>query len=78
MNAPADSSGGRPSTRRVVTALFGVFFIVMAGAIMASVDESMIVGGIVAAAVIGLLGLEACVSAARDRPSLLQRIGPLP
>lgn len=35
-------------------------------------------GGIVAAIVVGGLGLDAVVAALRNRPSLLARIGPLP
>ncbi len=63
---------------RIVTALFGAFFIVLAFAIVLSVEPSMLVGAVVAALAIGLLGVDACISAARDKPSLLQRIGPLP
>jgi len=61
-----------------VTAVFGAFLILLAVVILLSVDQSMIVGAVVAALVIGLLGVDACVSAARDKASLLQRIGPLP
>ena len=68
----------RSRTSRVVTALFGAFFILLAVAILIWVDRSMIVGAVVAASAIGLLGVEACISAVRDKPSLLQRIGPLP
>jgi len=65
-------------TPRIVTALLGALFVLLAFAIVLLVDQSMLVGAIVAALVIGLLGVDACISSARDRPSLLQRIGPLP
>ena len=78
MRNPIDPVKQRPRTLRVVTALFGVFLILLAVAILLLVDRSMIVGGVVAALVLGLLGVDACVSAARDKPALVQRIGPLP
>ena len=68
----------RSKTSRIVTALFGAFLVLLAVAILVSVDRSMIVGSVVAASAIGLLGVDACISAVRDKPSLLQRIGPLP
>ena len=68
----------KQKTPRILTASLGAFFVLLAFAIVLLVDQSMLVGAIVAALVIGLLGVDACISAARDRPSLLQRIGPLP
>ena len=68
----------KQKTPRILTALLGAFFVLLAFAIVLLVDQSMLVGAIVAALVIGLLGVDACISAALDRPSLLQRIGPLP
>jgi len=78
MRKPVDPVKQRSRTPRVVTALFGVFLIVLAGAILLFVDRSMLFGGVVAALVLGLLGVDACVGAARDKPALVQRIGPLP
>jgi hypothetical protein len=78
MRNPIDPAKQKPKTLRVVTALFGMFLIVLAGAILLLVDQSMIIGGVIAALVLGLLGVDACVSAARDKPALVQRIGPLP
>ena len=78
MTTPLDPIKQRSKTPRVVTALFGAFFILLAVAILLSADRSMIVRAVLGALVIGLLGVDACISAARDKPSLLQRIGPLP
>ena len=78
MRSPIDPVKQRSKTARVVTAVFGAFLILLALAILLLVDRSMIVGGIVAALVLGFLGVDACVSAVRDRPALVQRIGPLP
>ncbi len=66
------------STARIVTAVFGVCLIVLAIVILLSVDGPMFVGAVVAALAVGLLGADACVSAARNKRSLLERIGPLP
>ena len=78
MRDPIDSVKQKSRTPRVVTALFGVFLILLAVAILLLVDRSMIVGGVVAALAVGLLGVDACVSSVRDKPALVQRIGPLP
>ena len=61
---------------RLVTAAGGVVFI---GASIAIVIVSEITIGPAAASVaIGMLGVDAVVSAYRNRPSLLSRVGPLP
>ena len=78
MRNPIDPGKQKSRTRRVVTALFGVFLILLAVAVLLLVDRSMIVGGVVAALALGLLGVDACLSAARDKPAFVQRIGPLP
>jgi hypothetical protein len=60
-----------------VTAAAGILLIGCAVAIVvASADYSL--GILAAAAVIGGLGIDALASAARNRRSLLSRIGPLP
>lgn len=61
---------------RIVSAAFGLMFVGIAVAIIALTDRSA--GPVVAAVVIGVLGLDAVTSALRNRPSLLSRIGPLP
>jgi hypothetical protein len=58
--------------------VFGVFFILLAIGILLAVEEPIGVGALLAALVVGLLGVDACVSAARNRRSLVERIGPLP
>jgi hypothetical protein len=61
---------------RVVTAAFGLLFVVLAVAIIVVSDRTL--GPLLAAAVVGLLGADAIAGAIRNRPSLLSRIGPLP
>lgn len=63
---------------RIVTALFGVLFVVLAIVIMVVTGPPWDVGAVIGGLVVGGLGVDAVVSAARDRPSLLSRIGPLP
>jgi hypothetical protein len=64
------------SNYKIVTAVFGLFFVVLAVAIVAVADRT--VGPLVAAAVVSVLGIDAIVSASSNKPSLLSRIGPLP
>ena len=64
------------STYRWVSAAFGAFLIVIAGLIVSVSELSL--GPLAAAAVIGLLGVDAVVSAYRKTRSLISRIGPLP
>ena len=66
------------SPYRIVTAIFGVFFVALALLILATAWESAPVGAFIVALVVSFLGAEAIVSAVRDRSSLLSRIGPLP
>lgn len=68
----------RSLTQRTVTALFGLFFVVLAIGIVLSVDGPMSFGALVAALAVGALGIDACLSAIRGTRSLLERIGPLP
>jgi hypothetical protein len=68
-------SGGSRNNR-IVTAVFGLFFVVLAVAIIVVSDRSA--GPLLAAAVISVLGIDAIASAFRNKPSLLSRIGPLP
>jgi len=64
---------------RIVTAIFGVFFVVLALVILVTALEFRPIGAVIAASlVVGFLGAEAIISAARGRTSLLERIGPLP
>jgi hypothetical protein len=61
---------------RIVTAVLGLFFVMLAVAIVVVSDRS--VGPLLAAAVVSVLGIDAIVSAFRNKPSLLSHIGPLP
>lgn len=72
---PTDAPG-RPA--RWVTAAFGILFIGLAVAIVALPSVEMSVGAVALAVLLGVLGVDALLSAARDRCSLLSRIGPLP
>jgi hypothetical protein len=78
MTDPVDRDKQGAKTPRVVTAVFGAFLILLAIGILLWVEQSMIVGAVIAASAVGWLGVDACVSAARNKPSLLERIGPLP
>lgn len=62
--------------QRLVTAAFGLFFTALAVVIL--IVSELSVGPVVAASVIGALGIDAIVSAYRKIPSVLSRIGPLP
>lgn len=63
---------------RIVTGCVGALFVALAIAIIAVVDRPIGLGAVVAAMVIGLLGIDALISAVRAKRSLLSRIGPLP
>jgi hypothetical protein len=58
--------------------MFGVFFMLVAVLILVTIDTSVRWGALLAAVLVGGLGLDAVVSAFRKRQSLLARIGPLP
>jgi hypothetical protein len=72
---PAKDQGTR---ERVAAVLIGALFVGIALAILASFMHDLSVGPLLAAVVIGGLGIEALLSAARNRRCLLSRIGPLP
>jgi hypothetical protein len=61
---------------RIITAVSGLAFLMMAIAILLTTDRS--IGPVVAALIIGALGVDAMISAWRNKPALLSRIGPLP
>lgn len=72
---PARDQGTR---ERVAAALIGALFVGVALAILASFMHDLSIGPVLAAVVIGGLGIEALLSAVRNRRCLLSRIGPLP
>jgi hypothetical protein len=72
------SSSGSTKLRRLISALFGIFFMGIAVIIIITSDSSTRLGAITAAVVVGGLGLELLTSALRGKRSLLSRIGPLP
>ena len=73
----SEQAFSKPSTgHRLITAAFGAFFTVVA-IILYFVSERTI-GPLLAALVLGFVGVNAIVSAYRNKPSLLSRIGPLP
>lgn len=61
---------------RLITAAFGAFFTICAVAVFLLSERT--IGPLLAAAGIGLLGVDAMFSAYRGTRSLLSRIGPLP
>jgi len=67
----------KTKAQRTVDALFGVFLIVLAVVILMSCSEPNFIGVLVAAIVVGGSGVDARVSAARNRRPLISRIGPL-
>lgn len=70
--------GGNSRPLRWVGACLGAAFVAAAAVIVVQGMPDLGVGEIVAALVVGGLGLDAVISAIRDRRSLLARIGPLP
>ena len=71
-----NSDATRSKSYRYITAAFGVLFTVIAIAIIVVSDRST--GPLLAAIVVGLLGVDGIASAWRNKSSLLSRIGPLP
>ena len=63
-------------TYRGVTAVVGALFSAISVTIL--VVSELTVGPVLAAVVLGCLGVDAILGAWRNRPSLLSRIGPLP
>jgi hypothetical protein len=63
---------------RVADAIFGVFFVALALAILLAAWESAPIGAACAALVVGGLGADAILSTARGKRSLASHIGPLP
>ena len=66
--------GSRPN--RLVTAVFGALFLAISVTIL--VVSELTFGPVLAAVVLGFLGVDAIMGASRNRPPLLSRIGPLP
>ena len=65
-------------TRRIVAAVFGVIFIALAVLLLMSVERPIGIGTLFASLVVGSLGVDGCLSAFRNKRSLVERIGPLP
>jgi thiol:disulfide interchange protein len=63
---------------RVVTGLFGFLLVALAVLTIVTSGEETRAGALLVALVLGALGVDAVISAARDRRSLVSRIGPLP
>jgi hypothetical protein len=74
-----DGGNARESNgSRVVSGCMGALFVVLAIAIIVVAGGPERTGPLLAALVIGLLGIDALINAVRGRRSLLSRIGPLP
>ena len=78
MNPSEDRQRARGKRDRWVTAAMGLLFVGIALAILATAAGLNPVAAFVAAFVTGGLGIDALWSAARNRRSILSRIGPLP
>lgn len=80
MTDPASGStgGGEPKSLRIADAVIGLILLVCAVLIALTRDEDKNLGALVAAAVLGVLGLQALLSAMRSRRSWLSHLGPLP
>ena len=63
---------------RIVAGCMGALFVALAFAIIGLADRPLGPGALVAALVVGWLGIDALVNAVRNKRSLLSRIGPLP
>lgn len=78
MNSEPSHHAPQWTSRRIVDLLFGIFFTVLAAAILIWSDQASFAGSIIAAGAVGGLGIEAICCAIRGKRSLLSRIGPLP
>ena len=78
MSDDANPTRDRGTRERVAAAVIGVLFVAVALAIVVTSVRDLSTGPVLAAIVIGSLGVEALISAARNRRCLLSRIGPLP
>ena len=78
MSDDANQLKDQGTRERIAAVVIGAFFVGIALAILASFVRDLSVGPVLAAVVIGGLGIEALLSAARRRRCLLSRIGPLP
>lgn len=78
MSDEENPTTGEGTRERVAAFLIGALFVGIALAILVSFMQDLSAGPVLAALVIGSLGIEALLSAARNRRCLLSRIGPLP
>lgn len=77
MKHPRPTSGLASQPYRWVTAALGLLFVGLAGMIVCTAEGNR-AGAYGATLVVGGLGIDALVSAAWNRRSLLSRLGPLP
>lgn len=63
---------------RTADAIFGTVFLIVGIVILLTAWQSTTLGAVIAAVLVGGLGVEAIVSAVRGKGSLISRIGPLP
>jgi hypothetical protein len=78
MSEQTESPAARSRSDRIVGSIFGVFFVVLAIVIMVLSNESDFIGSLAVSLIVGGLGVDSLVSAARNQRSLVSRIGPLP
>ncbi|MGG6239493.1 hypothetical protein ACQ4N7_12770 [Nodosilinea sp. AN01ver1] len=78
MEKPKMPGSMRSRSYRWITATFGLVFVLLAIAILATADSNRKLGSALVAIIVGGLGGDAMVSAARNGRSILSRLGPLP
>jgi hypothetical protein len=78
MHKPSSQPQQHSRTHRVVTAAFGLLFLTLGLLIVVTSETPTSPGPLLAAMLVGGLGLDALINAIRNKPSLLSRIGPLP
>lgn len=73
---PTDYQSSHAKALRTVTYAFGILFVMLGFAIFVVAEFSL--GTLIAGILVGGLGLDAIVSAFRNKKSVLASIGPLP
>jgi len=76
MTMSLETPGIKSRQYRIITVTLGLIFVIVSIAILVVTDRT--IGPIVVSLVVGLLGVDAIISASRNKPSLLSRIGALP
>lgn len=76
MTQKLNKKAEKTKSYQIITALVGLLFVVIAITLVFITDNS--IAAVSAEFIIGLLGVDALISAYKKKESLLFRIGPLP